>query len=58
MVYNKAKTCPKYVETKPVSYMNRKKREIATMMPKMKPESRIYKVQLDPPRQRDTLRDL
>ena len=28
------------------------------MMPKMKAESRIYKVQLDPPRQRDTLRDL
>ena len=40
------------------SYMTRKKREIATMMPKMKAESRIYEVQLDPPRQRDTLRDL
>lgn len=40
------------------SYMNRKKREIATMMPKMKAESRLYEVQLDLPRQRDTLRDL
>ena len=40
------------------SYMNRKKREIATMMPKMKAENRIYEVQLDLPRQRDTLRDL
>ena len=29
--------------------MNRKKREIATMMPKMKAESRIYEVQLDLP---------
>ena len=28
------------------------------MMPKMKAESRIYEVQLDLPRQRDTLRDL
>ena len=28
------------------------------MMPKMKAESRLYEVQLDLPRQRDTLRDL